>query len=142
MDSFQHVNNTIYAQFIEASRIQTLQSIANSAQSAEGIKLFQSYMSTKHIGPILKSLHIKYKFPLTYPDTITIGSQITDISAYRFTMHHIIVSNKYEKVAAEGSGVIVSYDYRHGTKANTPAEIQQLLIKFRDKYYTGKSAQE
>jgi acyl-CoA thioester hydrolase len=51
---------------------------------------------------------------------VRVGTRVTEIGADRFTVHFRIVSTRHGRVAAQGDSVIVSYDYRTGTKAPLP----------------------
>jgi acyl-CoA thioester hydrolase len=117
MDSFQHVNNTAYFRYFESARI----------LYAEKLGLHKHKDETG-IGPILGSTSCKYRLPLTYPDTVSVGTKITDIAEDRFTMKYVIVSHKHQKVAAEGDGVVVMYDYREGRKTAIPEEIRKRIL--------------
>ena len=77
-------------------------------------------MQTSGIGPILASIQCRYKFPLTYPDTVRVGVRVGEVGVDRFTMLFRIVSTRHRRIAAEGDSVIVSYDYRLGTKVPLP----------------------
>jgi acyl-CoA thioesterase FadM len=48
----------------------------------------------------------------------------------RFTLEHVVVSEKHNRVAAEGSGTIVAFDYV-GTRAktNVPKEIVAAMLE-------------
>jgi acyl-CoA thioester hydrolase len=117
MDSFQHVNNTVYFRYFESARI----------RYSEKLGLYKHKDETG-IGPILGSTSCKYRLPLTYPDTVSVGTKITDIAEDRFTMKYVIVSHKHQKVAAEGDGVVVMYDYREGKKTAIPEEIRKRIL--------------
>jgi acyl-CoA thioester hydrolase len=117
MDSFQHVNNTVYFRYFESARI----------RYSEKLGLYKHKDETG-IGPILGSTSCKYRLPLTYPDTVSVGTKITDIAEDRFTMKYVIVSHKHQKVAAEGDGVVVMYDYREGRKTAIPEEIRKRIL--------------
>lgn len=114
MDSYQHVNNIIYFRYFESARI----------RYAEQLGL-QSLRETTGIGPILGSTSCKYKLPLTYPDTLSVGAKITGLEEDRFSMQYVIVSHRHQRVAAEGDGVVVMYDYRVGRKTSVPEEIRR-----------------
>jgi acyl-CoA thioester hydrolase len=116
MDAFQHVNNVAYLRYFENARI------AYSAKLELHIHREQT-----GIGPILGSVRCIYKLPLTYPDTVSVGAKITDIAEDRFTMKHLVVSHRHQKIAAEGEGVIVMYDYREGKKTLLPDVIRQRI---------------
>lgn len=116
MDSFQHVNNVVYFRYFESARIAYSDRIG-----------LQDYKEKTGIGPILGSSSCKYKVPLTYPDTVSVGAKVTGIEEDRFTMSYIIVSHRHQKIAAEGDGVIVMYDYREGKKTAIPDAIRRRI---------------
>jgi len=117
MDSFQHVNNTAYFRYFESARI----------RYSEKLGLYKHKDETG-IGPILGSASCKYRLPLTYPDTVSVGAKITEITEDRFTMKYVVVSHKHQKIAAEGDGVVVMYDYREGKKTAIPEEIRKRIL--------------
>ena len=45
----------------------------------------------------------------------------------RFTMHHRVVSTRHNRVAADGEGVIVAYNYQENCKAQLPATVRDLI---------------
>jgi acyl-CoA thioester hydrolase len=75
--------------------------------------------------------------PLTYPDTVSVGTRIHSLSEDRFVTDYVAVSHKLEKVAAEGSGIIVTFDYRAGAKAPIPDALRQKIAAMEG---TGTSA--
>lgn len=109
MDAFGHINNVYYIRYFETGRTKYLSEI--------------NFISGTEIGPILSSVSCKYKFPLVYPDSIYIATRVYKMSSDRFWMKYIIVSKKHEKIAAEGEGVIVSYDYQKGSKISFPENV-------------------
>jgi acyl-CoA thioester hydrolase len=117
MDSFQHVNNAVYFRYFESARI----------RYSEKLGLYKHKDETG-IGPILGSTSCKYRLPLTYPDTVSVGTKIIDIAEDRFTMKYVVVSHKHQKIAAEGDGVVVMYDYREGKKTAIPEEIRKRIL--------------
>ncbi len=116
MDSFQHVNNIVYFRYFESARILYSEKLGLHALRAE-----------TGIGPILASTSCKYKLPLTYPDTVSVGTKITAIEEDRFSMKYVVVSHKHQKVAAEGEGVVVMYNYREGKKTALPEEVRKRI---------------
>ena len=117
MDSFQHVNNIVYFRYFESARI----------LYSEKLGLHRLKDETG-IGPILGSTSCKYKLPLTYPDTLSVGAKITGIESDRFWMKYVIVSRRHRRIAAEGDGLVVMYDYREGRKVAVPDEIRKRIV--------------
>ena len=120
MDAFQHVNNIVYFRYFESGRIAYFER-AGLTTANDGV------------GPILGSASCKYKFPLTYPDQVLVGIKVGEIGEDRFTMHFRIVSTRHHRIAAEGDGVIVSYDYVHKHKAPIPAAVRQAIEALEQK---------
>lgn len=65
--------------------------------------------------------------PLTYPDKVLIGTYITDLEDDRFLMKYAIYSLQHSRIAADGDGVIVCYDYNNNKKALIPDVIRKML---------------
>ncbi len=116
MDAFQHLNNTTYFRYFESARIAYF----------ERLDLLD-YMDATGIGPILASTSCRFKIPLTYPDTVSIGTRVSDIETDRFTMVYYVVSHQHQKIAAEGTGLIVTFDYKANKKVHLPAEVRQRI---------------
>ncbi|MEM8859972.1 MAG: acyl-CoA thioesterase [Chloroflexota bacterium] len=113
MDSMQHVNNTVYFRYMESARL-------------DYFLRFDPEM--KGAGMILHSTSCRFRIPLTYPDTVTVTAKITKLEEYRAYMHQTVVSHKYQKVAAEGSAILVGYDYEKLEKAPIPESVKQIMI--------------
>src|SRR5262245_30663280 len=105
MDAFQHVNNSVYFRYFESARIAYFERLE-----------FMEYMQTTGVGPILASTQCRFRIPLTYPDVVRVGAKIADIADDRFVMRYAVVSQRLQKLAAEGEGVIVSFNYRENQK--------------------------
>jgi acyl-CoA thioester hydrolase len=116
MDSFQHVNNIVYLRYFESARIAYF----------ERLKLME-FMNETGIGPILASVQCKFKIPLTYPDTVSVGTRISKVEPDRFVMEYYVVSQQHQKIAAEGEGIVVSFNYRENKKAPLPEEVKQRI---------------
>jgi acyl-CoA thioester hydrolase len=109
MDAMGHVNNIIYFRYFESARIDYF-----------GKLDIIGYMQETGIGPILASTECRYKFPLHYPDTVMVGTKILSMEEDRFVMGHEVFSTTHKRIAADGEGVIVTYDYRNNKKVNIP----------------------
>jgi acyl-CoA thioester hydrolase len=116
MDAFRHLNNTTYFRFFESGRIAYFERLN-----------FLEYMEETGVGPILASTSCRFKIPLTYPDTVSIGTRVSTIEDDRFTMEYAVVSHKHQKVAADGSGLIVCFNYTEKKKASIPDELKRRI---------------
>jgi acyl-CoA thioester hydrolase len=113
MDAFGHVNNVVYFRYFENARIEYARRIG--------------FVDSHGVGPILASTHCRFRRPLTYPDQVRVGVRTTEISDDRFTIEYRLASERLGEVAAEGGGVVVSYDYESGRKAPLPAEVRKAI---------------
>ena len=116
MDALGHVNNVVYFRYFESARIECFRRLDWFGGDRQG-----------NVGPILASTEARYRKPLTYPDTVHVGTNIIDVAADRFTMLFRIVGEKLQAVAAEGQGVIVAFDYKEGKKVLLPEELRQRI---------------
>jgi acyl-CoA thioester hydrolase len=89
--------------------------------------LLRKFTEDTGVGPILASTERKFRLPLTYPDTVSVGTRVSAVEADRFLMKYVLVSHGKGKVAAEGEGLIVSYDYRALRKAPLPEEMKERI---------------
>jgi acyl-CoA thioester hydrolase len=118
MDAFQHLNNTVYFRYFESARIAYFEKIG-----------FMEVTQETGVGPILASTQCRFKIPLTYPDRVAVGARVTELNEDRFTMAYVIYSQQWQKIAAEATGVIVSYDYQNLAKAALPKEVRQRILE-------------
>jgi acyl-CoA thioester hydrolase len=116
MDAFAHVNNAVYFRYFESARLVYFEKIG-----------YLERAKTTGLGPILASTRCDFKRPLTFPDKIFVGAKISELKTDRFLMLYRIVSEKLQEVAAEGEGLIVSYDYPAKRKAPLPDEIRRRI---------------
>ncbi len=113
MDAFQHVNNIVYFKHFESARIAYFEKLH-----------FNDQMKNTGIGPILANTQCKFKIPLTYPDTVSVGAKVDLIEEDRFLMKYLVVSHRHKNVAALGEGMLVSFNYHENKKAPIPDEIR------------------
>lgn len=116
MDALGHVNNIIYFRYFETARIMYMRKID-----------FLASLDQMAAGPILGSIDCKFKYPVTFPDTLTVGVRTLRIEEDRFVVEHCAVSNRAQRIAAIGEGIIVAYDYRARKKAQLPAEARHRI---------------
>lgn len=118
MDAFQHVNNTVYFRYFEDVRMVLMERLG-----------IIGHMEKEGVGPILAHTQCYYKAPLVHPDTVTIGVQLRELAHDRFLTRYRVVSHKLQRVAAEGDGLIVYYDYRAGAKCAVPDVIRERMLE-------------
>ncbi|ORY70963.1 thioesterase-like superfamily-domain-containing protein [Pseudomassariella vexata] len=130
MDSFQHVNNTNYIRYAESSRVNWITHFA-CADPTHGAE-WRDLMRPRTTGLIMKSIKADYKFPIIYPDTISVYHKLRSLPSATDTsliLDCVILSHKHRRVAARTEEDIVIYDYKAGKKTTVPPFV---LDVFRD----------
>ena len=118
MDSYGHVNNTVYFRYFENVRLEYFRRLGwPVAQRPTGV------------GPILAATQARFKKPLTWPDRIAIAARVPTVEVDRFTMEHAIYSEQWAGIATEGTGLIVTFDYTTNKKTPVPDELRALIEK-------------
>lgn len=122
MDALQHVNNVVYFRYFETARIEYF------AQ----IRLMEE-MSKSQIGPVLSETQCRYRIPVTFPDTLLIGSRVSEVGEDRFTMEYQVVSKKMGKVTTTGSATVVMFDFKNQCKTQLPAVLRDAIFSIEAK---------
>ncbi|MGE0353535.1 MAG: acyl-CoA thioesterase [Gemmatimonadales bacterium] len=117
MDAYGHVNNAVFFRYFESARIAYLERSG-----------FARSMERERIGAILHSTFCRFRAPLRYPDVVEVGGRCSKLEDDRFTMEYLVVSRNHDAVAAEGWGVIVSFDYAAGKKTAIPGAVREAII--------------
>ncbi|EHU5005104.1 acyl-CoA thioesterase [Vibrio vulnificus] len=122
MDALQHINNVVYFRYFETARIEYF----NKINLMDEIKRNQ-------IGPVLSETQCRYRIPVTFPDTLLIGSRVSEVGEDRFTMEYQVVSKKMGKVTTTGSATVVMFDFKNQSKAQLPAVLHDAIFSIEAK---------
>lgn len=117
IDSFEHVNNVVYMRYLEMGRIAYF----------ERIGVLEVMQKTK-VGPILHSVQCRFRAPLAFPDSVLVGTQVSELCEDRFTMKSIVVSKRTSRIVAEGISTIVMFNYATGSKVGISPTLRGQLI--------------
>ncbi len=121
MDSYGHVNNMIYLQYLEQARVDWMVATANRA----GVHEFE-------LGTVVARHTIEYKRPLVYrPEPVRVETWVTEIGHGSFTVAYEVKDDDYVYATAEST--LVPFDLRESRlRRLTPTErgyLEQYLIK-------------
>lgn len=100
MDAFNHVNNVMYFRYFESARIAYFEKLDVMGKGQKN-----------NIAPILAETNCRYKLPLNYPDTISVGASIIEKHSHGFLMEYAIYSHHHQKITSIGTGRIVMLNY-------------------------------
>ncbi|WP_051633154.1 acyl-CoA thioesterase [Thermonema rossianum] len=112
LDLGGHINNVVYMRYFESGRVAYLQKIVEN-------KTFDF----TPVGPVLASIEVRYKVPLFFPDTITVGTRVTEMDEYSLIMEAAIWSEQHARITTEAKARLVFYDFRTKQKAPIPQEV-------------------
>jgi acyl-CoA thioester hydrolase len=111
LDSLGHVNNAVYATYLESARIAFYQGLT-------GLPL-------EKLDIILAEITVSFRAPAYYGDRLGVGVRIGSFGTKSFTMEHAIAREADGALIASGRSVIVCYDYRAGRSIPVPDELRR-----------------
>ncbi|MGE5486824.1 MAG: acyl-CoA thioesterase [bacterium] len=117
-DPLGHMNNVAYLRWAETARVDYLIRVG----------VWES-LKRDGIGPILANVNCDYRRPLTYPDTVLIGTRVDHLGNSSMRMVHRMVSTACGEVAADVSSVLVIYDYKVGKPVRIPDDIREAIAR-------------
>jgi len=114
-DLFGHVNNIVYFRYFESVRMHYLERIGVLRSHAEHGQ-----------GVILASTTCDFLRPVEWPQTLRVRTGTASVGNTSFTMVYRIMDEQ-ERVVAEGSSVLVMYDYNAAQKMPIPHGIREAI---------------
>ena len=118
IDMLGHVNNTNYFRYCEEGRV-------NFFTDSH----IRDALGADKLGFVVAYIDCKFKFPVTYPDSLIIATKVEKVGKDRFTLSQIIYSENHQKIAAKSESIIVSFSHELQSKINLPPEGLTLLAK-------------
>ncbi|KAL9103567.1 MAG: hypothetical protein Q9163_001405 [Psora crenata] len=116
---YGHVNNVMYVRYAESGRINWAQNFAHHAK-AKYKKDWSELWTPRGHGLILKGIKVDFKFPMTWPDRISVYHKLRSAatpSTDSFVLDVLILSEKHQRPAATCVEDIVVYDYLNGNRS-------------------------
>ena len=132
-DPMGHVNNVTYVRYAETGRCNWMRNIGIHFDQAHKAQ-WAGMLSSKSIGLILKSITVDFKFPMTWPDRVSVyhklRSRPTQITE-SMVLDVMILSDVRQRPAARCVEDVVVYDYGKGQKTSlVPFMLTQLEKQF------------
>ena len=118
-DGFGHLNNTFYFRYCENVRMHYLQRIGVLAMhEAEGK------------GVVLASATCQFRRPVHWPQTLRVYTGCTHLGHTSFVLEYLI-TNESGEVVADGSSVLVAYDYHAASKMPVPDPVREAIARLQ-----------
>ena len=108
LDSMGHMNNAVYATFLEQARLAFLSQRGAHVQNM-----------------ILARLEIDFRSPVELGETIAIAVKPTRVGTKSFDLEYVL--RAAERVVAEARTVLVAYDYAEARSVEIPDEWKERL---------------
>jgi len=108
LDAMGHVNNAVFATYLEQARIAFL-----SPNGAEVEDM------------ILARLEIDFRTPVEFGETVEISVQPTRVGTKSFDLEYVL--RAADRVVAEAKTVLVAYDYEQARSVELPDEWKERL---------------
>ncbi|KAH0542559.1 hypothetical protein FGG08_003064 [Glutinoglossum americanum] len=116
-----HVNNVVYNRYAESARVKWLHNFAIHIDPQHN-QDWMALATPNSLGLILQSIQTVYKFPLTWPDHISVYHKLrplpTDPSAFELDV--IILSELHQRPAARCAESLLVYNYQQRRKIPMP----------------------
>ena len=122
-DTMGHVNNVQYVRYAETGRTNWTRNFGTYFDVAHK-KDWEEMLSSRNVGLILRSIKVDFKFPMTWPDRISVYHKLTSRpteSTDAMVLDVMILSEVRQRPAARCFEDCVVYDYRKGRKASVPS---------------------
>ncbi|KAL8962792.1 MAG: hypothetical protein Q9193_000858 [Seirophora villosa] len=136
-----HVNNVTYVRYAESARINWAQNYAKYHDPTHK-KQWEELWTPKGDGLILRSIKTDFKFPMSWPDRISVYHKLRappSNTSESFILDVLILSERHQRAAARCVEDIVVYDYRRGRK--TPL-MSFMLAQFKKTWEAQEAARK
>ena len=119
MDAARHVNNVTYLRYAETARILFMDQFEDMGWSDDDGD-----------GIILAWQDCKYIFPVTYPDTLSVGVRVSEIKEDRFFVQCRMFSQRHQRLVSITNHSHVPYNYATLQKIGLPERWRASLLKW------------
>lgn len=115
MDAYNHVNNSVYATYVEEARLQWFRTLDPNWMSEDA-------------APILAALNTNFRKPIEWPAEIVVEMYAGRVGRSSFNAGFRIVDRNDPTVLyAEGDSVLVWIDPRSGKSRELPSHLRAAL---------------
>ncbi len=120
LDAQGHLNNAKYLTYFEQARIHYFEQLGLLSKA-------QSFMD---IGTIVADIHIRYLAPVYLGASVRVGVRTESMGNKSITIQETIVDGESGQVYADGTVILVSYDYRTHETIRVPEAWRRKITEF------------
>ena len=121
LDPQGHVNNANYLTYIEQARIAYIHHL--------GLWRGDSFLE---IGIILAEASVTFINPIFFGQPVRVGVRVIRLGNKSITMEYCLEDTSSGRDLANGSAVLVAYDYRNNHSILLPEHWRQVITEFED----------
>jgi acyl-CoA thioester hydrolase len=116
LDALGHVNNVIFFRWIETARVDYME--------RRGL-MSGDWMGS--VGPIVAAANLNFRRQVNYPGRVVVTTRCVKTGTSSFTLEHVLSAEAEGETVADGTTVIVLYDYAARRPVPLPASLRQAL---------------
>jgi len=124
MDVARIVNNTVYGRWSENARGAYFRAWKPEAFARNKVNAHR---------PVLGELEITYISSVSFPDTVWMGTRISEIGSDRYIMETLMISESSGRAVAKAKGKLVQFDFEKQQKAALPEDFETQVQAFEEK---------
>jgi acyl-CoA thioester hydrolase len=117
LDAMRHLNNVVFLRYFETARIGFLRELAPEHDPAA--------RDQDDFGLIFAECAIRYRSPVAFDEDVAIECTIGEVRRSAFEIRFRMAVE--ERLAAEGAGWLVGYDYTQGRARPLPDRLRETL---------------
>jgi acyl-CoA thioester hydrolase len=117
LDAMRHLNNVVFLRYFETARIAFMRELMPEHDP--------SHPERDTTGVIFAECHIRYRSPVLFDEVVTVECNVGEIRRSAFEIRFAM--RVADRLAAEGSGWLVAYDYTAGRAQPLPDGLRTAL---------------
>jgi acyl-CoA thioester hydrolase len=120
LDPQGHLNNAKYLTYFEQARVYYFIRVG----------LYSMEQSFMEIGVIVADIHIRYHAPVLWEKPVKAGVRIGKIGTKSLTLEQCVVDETTERLYADGTVILVTYDYHEHRTIRVPEDWRDKISQF------------
>ncbi len=121
MDSLGHVNNAAYISYFEEGRVHYFRKLFDLPRE-----------NTSTLGFIVLDMHCNYKSPAFYGEILRVFTKVNWLRNKSFEMAYLVIDTETWRTVAEGSSVLVAYDYATRQTTKISEDVRDVISRFEE----------
>ena len=117
LDAMRHLNNVVFLRYFETARIAFIRGLLPTHDPA--------HPETQRFGLIFAECHINYRSPVYFDEEVAVECSVSEVRRSAFQVNFTMRVG--ERLAADGYGWLVGFDYSAEKASPLPEEVKAAL---------------